>query len=412
MRFQLIENKKPTLPGLWCGIWFFAVMGALLSMVGGMAYFLAVLPGVAIVIVAGFLPRKWRLVVGICTLALSLVWLLIRLVPIGDGLGFLANKLFTLSEEGQNFCYTHYNVVRNAPQESLIVVSCILGALCLLVGGAVDLVMTLLMGIMVAYFGVAPSIVWLSILVFAAFANGLPKKERWLPAILIAAFVAATALSVQTLAPEPNVKIDNIAENLWDIFMPPMPEDPEPLPTEPSEAPEVPDIQDDPEILETIQLPEDFELPEYIPTKPQAAIPTTTVTPVGPGEEPTQKVNKKIPIVPILSTILAVAAVSAVVVLLADHKRKRSRAAMYVPNTAEAIRGMYLYARRWRKWNAYANEIPAEVEDIWLEAAYSDHEMTPAQLERMRVFVRDTAQEAWNNLNWWKRLAVYFYYAL
>lgn len=412
MHFQLVENKKPTLLGLWCGIWFFAVMLALLSLVDSLEYFLAVIPGVVFVIAAGFLSRKWQRMIGAGVFALCLVWLLVRLAFIGDGLGFLANRLFTLSEEGQAFCYTHFNVVRNAPQESLVFVSCILGALCLLLGGAVNLVLTLLLAIMVAYFGVAPSIVWLSILVFAAFANGLPKKERWLPAILIAAIVAATALSVQTLMPEPNVKIDNIAENLWDIFMPPMPEDPEPLPTEPSEAPEIPDIQDNPEILETLKIPEDFELPEHIPTKPQNQIPTTTVTPVGPGEEETQKVKKNIPIVPILSVILSVAVVSAAVVLLANRKRKRGRAAMYAPNTAEAIRGMYLYARKWRKWNAYADEIPAEVEDIWLEAAYSDHEMTPDQLERMRTYVRDTAKEAWKNLNWWKRFVIYFYYAL
>lgn len=412
MRFQLIENKKTTLLGLWCGVWLFALLGALLSLVDSLEYFLAVLPGVVILVGASFLPRKWQRIGGAGALVLCLVWVALRRAYIGDGLGFLANRLFTLSEEGQAFCYTHFDVVRNAPQESLVFVSCALGALCLLLGSAVNLVLTLLLGIMVAYFGVAPSIVWLSILVFAAFANGLPKKDRLLPAILIAAIVAATALSVQTLAPEPNVQIDNIAENLWDTFMPPLPEDPESLPTEPSGAPEIPDIQDNPEMLETIKIPEGVELPEYVPTKPQAAVPATTVTPVRPQEEQTQKVSKKIPIVPILSAILAVAAVSAAVVLLANHKRKRSRAAMYAINTAEAIRGMYLYARRWRKLNAYAGAIPAEVEAIWLEAAYSDHEMTPAQLESMRAYVRDTAQEAWDNLNWWKRFVVYFWYAL
>ncbi|MBQ7328815.1 MAG: hypothetical protein IJX01_02780 [Oscillospiraceae bacterium] len=410
MHFQFIENKKPTLPGLWCGIWFFAVMGALLSLVDSLEYFLAVLPGVVLVIAAGFLPRKWQRMIGAGIFALCLLWLLLRFAHIGDGLGFLANRLFTLSEEGQAFCYTHFNVVRNAPEESLVLVSCALGALCLLLGGAVNLVLTLLLAIMVAYFGVAPSIVWLSILVFAAFANGLPKKERWLPAILIAAFVAATALSVQTLAPEPNVQIDNIAENLWDTFMPPIPEDPEPPLTEPSEAPEIPDIEDYPEMLETMQIPEGVTLPGKIPSVPQIEIPPTTIRPVGPEKEPAQKV--RIPIVPILVTILAIATVSAAVVLFANQKRKRVRAAMYAQNTAEAIRGMYLYARRWREWNAYADEIPSEIEDIWLEAAYSDHEMTAAQLESMRSFVRDCAQNTWNNLNWWKRLAVYFYHAL
>ena len=59
-----------------------------------------------------------------------------------------------------------------------------------------------------------------------------------------------------------------------------------------------------------------------------------------------------------------------------------------------------------------SDEIPAEVEDIWLEAAFSEHEMTEAQLDRMRAFVDDSAQEALNNLSRWKRFVVYFYYAL
>lgn len=105
---------------------------------------------------------------------------------------------------------------------------------------------------MIAYFGVAPSIVWLSILIAAAFANGLPKRKRWLPALLIAAFVAAETISVQTVTPEET----------------------EPLPTEQSEAPEIPNI---PEITETIELPEGF-----VPTKPQVEIPATILTPVAP----------------------------------------------------------------------------------------------------------------------------------
>lgn len=411
MRFQLIEKKEPTLLGLWCGIWFFAVMGALLSMVGSSEYFLAVVPGIAIVIAAGFLSRKWKRIIGAGTLGVCLLWLLLRLAFIGDGLAFLANRLFTLSEEGQAFCYTHFPVVRNAPEESLVFVSCALGALCLLLGGAVNLVLTLLIAIMIAYFGVAPSIVWLSILVFAAFANGLPKKERWLPAVLIAVFVAVTALSVKTAVPEPSVRIDNIAENLWEKLMPPAPEDPDSLPAEPTDATELPDIQDFPEIQETIKIPEDFEYPK-VTSKPQIEIRPTTATPVSPGKKPPKKETKKIPIVPILSTILAMAVVSSAWLWFAASKRKRNRAAMYAENTAAAIRGMYFYAKRWRKLNAYCEEIPEDVEDIWLEAAYSEHEMTEAQKDRMRVYVRDSALETWNNLNLWERFLVYFCYAL
>lgn len=411
MHFQIIEKKKPSRPGLWWGIWLVALMGALLSMVDGLAYFYAVLPGVAMVIAAGFLPRKWRRITGAIGLALCLAWLCLRHRYIADGLACLANQLFTLSEEGQNFTYTHFHVVRNAPQESLVFVSCVFAALGLLVGNSIYLALTLLVAIMIAYFGVAPSIVWLSILVFAAFANGLPKKDRWLPAILIAVLVAAIAFSVQKLAPEPNVQIDNIAENLWEMFMPPAPEDPEIIATEPSEAPEIPDIEDILETMETIELPEGLEMPTKNPAVPQMQKPEPSLVPVGPGEKPVKE-SKKVPVGPILSAILAVAAVVAVWLLIVAQKRKGNRQAMYAQNNAEAIREMYFYAKRWRKWNAFADEIPPQVEDIWLEAAYSEHEMLDSQRETMRAFVRESAQKAWNNLNWWERFVVYFCHAL
>ena len=413
MHFQFIEKKKPTLPGLWCGIWLLALMGALLSLVDSLEYFLAALPGVVLVIATGFLPRKWQRIVGAGSFVLCLIWLYLRLAPIGDGLGFLANRLFTLSEEGQNFYYTHFSVVRNAPEESLVFVSCALGALCLLLGSAINLVLTLLLGIMIAYFGVAPSIVWLSILVFAAFANGLPKQGRWLPAILIAAFVAATAISVQTVAPEPSVRISAIAENLLELFEPETPpDDVEPPLTEPSETLDIPDIQDNPEILETMKIPEGIELPNVVPSVPKIEIPPTTIRPVGPGKEPAQKESKRLPIIPIVSAILSVLAVWGIWLLYISKKRKRSRAAMYAQNNAEAIRGMFLYAKRWRKFHTFPKDIPPEVEDIWLEAAYSEHEMSAAQRETMLSFVRYSAADTWNTLSWWKRLLVYFYHAL
>ena len=117
-------------------------------------------------------------------------------------------------------------------------------------------------------------------------------------------------------------------------------------------------------------------------------------------------------IVPILSAVLAVSAVGAVWLMIAARKRKKNRLAMYAENKAAAIRGMYLYAKHWRKLNAFAGEIPEEVEAIWLEAAYSDHEMTDAQRDEMRAFVETSARKAWKNLNWWQRFVVYFCRAL
>ena len=93
MRFQLIEKSKPSLAGLWRGVWMAAVMGTLLSLLNSMGYYWGVLPGVALVIVAGFLPRKQQGIVGLAVFAVCAVWILFRYVPILNGWGFLANRL-------------------------------------------------------------------------------------------------------------------------------------------------------------------------------------------------------------------------------------------------------------------------------------------------------------------------------
>lgn len=406
MHFQLVEKRKTSEFGLWRGVWLAALMGALLSLVDSLQYFYAVLPGVAIVIAAGFLPWKWQKVVGVVSFASCVIWLVLRLMPIGDGLGFLANRLFDLSEAGQDYYYVHFDVVRNAPAESLFFVTCALGAVCLLLGGAINLVLTLLLAIMIAYFGVAPDIVWLSILIVAAFANALPKQGRWLPAVLIAAFVATTAISVQTVAPEPSVRISAIAEALLELFEPETPpDDVEPPPTEPPEVEELPEMDDIPEMEELPEIQEGLEATEALPM-PQ------TPQLQNPGGKPSQNESKRLPIIPILTAILSVFSVWGIWLLYIGKKRKGRRAAMYAQNNAEAIRGMFLYAKQWRKLNVSPKDIPQEVEDIWLEAAYSEHEMSAAQRETMLSFVRYSAADTWNTLSWWKRLLVCFYHAL
>lgn len=424
MHFQLIDkNKKPML-SLWQGIWLAALLGALLSLIDSMQYIATAIPGVAMVIAAGFLPKKWKWAIGAACLGSCLLWLGLRFAPIVDGLAFLTNRLFTLSEESQNYYYIHFNAVGYATTESLLFLSCFLGVLCVLVGGAFYLALTLLLAVVIAYFGVSPDIVWVCILITIAFANALPKRGRWIPAILIAIFVAVTAFSLQTIDPDPNVRINYIAEDLWDMIVPPDPpqmEETAPTDmtdmtdfTDVTEMPELPDLED----LATMETLPGMQIPPGLQGNPQATgglrVPQAEQVskPTKPGTEKTEKKSKPIPILPILVTLLSLAAVGGVWMLIVAQKRKRNRAAMYVQNNAEAIRGMYLYARRWRAMNDSPGVIRPEVEAIWLEAAFSEHEMTDAQREGMLSFVRYSAADTWNKLTWWERLIVSFITAL
>lgn len=417
MHFQLVEKERQSLPGLWNGAWMIVLMGTLLSLLNSMAYCWTVLPGVALVVAAAYLSRKKGALVGLAVFALCAIWFLLRYMPIVDGFQFLSNRLFDLSEAAQGYCYTHFDVTKPAPAEGLVVASLVIGVLCVWLGGCVNLVLTLWIAVMIAYFGVMPGILWLAALIIVAFVNALPKQGRWLPAILIAAFVTVATCSIHIVAPEPNLQIATIIGNFWEAFLPTeIPPDVEEPPTEPPTEPPV--IEDEFDWEEDFEAPEATELPEVseVPVWPDEDVPEVEVTeppvvlrPNGPGDGRTYNWGKHAPIGWIILGILIFLSVG---YEYNTRKLKRNRSPIRARDNAEAIRGMYLYARRWRKLHKAPEAIAPEVEEIWLEAAYSEHEMTDEKRELMRTFMRETARNTWNTMKWWERLFVRYVYGL
>ena len=260
MRFQLIEKTKPSLTGLWCGVWMAAVMGTLLSLMNSAGYYWAALPGIAFVVAAGFLPRRQQGIAGLAVFTVCAIWFLLCYMPILNGLGFLANRLLALSEESQGYYYVFFTVKGEAPAESVCFLSLVIGAFAIWLGAGVNLVLSLAIAVVIAYFGVVPGIVWLCLLLIAAFANALPKQGRWLPAILVAIFVTATAFSIKTVAPEPSLRIATLVEDFWEFFVPSTQEIP---PTEPTGTePTMPEITEPTEVTEPTELTEPTEVTE------------------------------------------------------------------------------------------------------------------------------------------------------
>lgn len=419
MHFQLVDKTKQTRTGIWCGVWLAAALLALLSTIDSIQYFYTAIPGVALVIAASFLPKKWQKRAAIIVLSLCAVWLIFRFKFIFNGIGISANKLFKLSEDAQNYFYVYFKVFGKNPVEALFFISCLLGALCVLIGNIVNMVLTLLIAIVIAYFCVAPNILWLSVLVIVAFSNALPKKGRWLPAILVTVIVAVTAFSVQYIAPEPNAHISYFIANFWDIVIPSTKPVETPTPIITPETQVNPDIPKPPEP----QNPQDAPTIETPPDEEQSQIQETPGimggSPMPQMPNPDQpgmgKLNPGIPwgtITKIAGGIAFIALIIGIWLAVAAKKRKQNRAALYVQDNAEAIRAMYLYAKRWNKLNVFPTKMRGEINDMWLEAIFSEHEMTKEQRETMLKYVRYSAADAWNTLGTWERLAVYLYHAL
>ena len=127
-----------------------------------MQYVPFLLPGILVILI----PEKHRrLLYGILTV--SVVYALVRL----ESIGCLANRLFALSEAAQSYEYDYFAVSVTHPGEGLVVLSLICGSLVALWKQRANLVLTAVLLIAVAYFGIAPGLVFLLLLVVAAACN-------------------------------------------------------------------------------------------------------------------------------------------------------------------------------------------------------------------------------------------------
>ena len=300
-------------------------------------------------------------------------WLLLRFAPVLDGCRLLANRIFLRSAQMQSYEYDYFEASGGSPVEAVLWLSVLAGSLCALWGNRVSGVLCALHLLAMAYFGVTPGTAWLTALAVAALWSALPGQQRWLHGLLVAVLAAAIALAMTGLLPEPNEAVSALDDHLRDVLAAaPVHREQTPVPT---------------------QVPE----PEIVPP------------PRTQREQPDHGVREAMrSILFFLLSALALALlfIPAVIKDRAEKKRALARAGFDDPDHAAAIRAMYLYARRWRALGAEDREIPPEVYAIWQEAAFSGHTMTRAQREAMHAYMKQTAQQVWQEADRKKRLAI------
>lgn len=379
MHFQKMNAPKRVLNGLWNAAWLTAVLLAMLSMLDWLAYFPWILPGALAVFAVNFLSTRHQKIAAGALCVLCILWCAMRFAAVADGFRILANRFSAQSEAAQSYEYTYFAAKGTLPTEILAFLSIFLGALCVLGGNWMNLGLTICIGIAVAYFGIAPKPLWLALLLIAAASNALPKQGRWVPALILAVLIVMMTFGMQALAPQPNAAIsaadealrDRLAENT--LFY-----DQQPIP---------------------VEVPE----PELVPPPPEQA------------QQPNHGVQKK-------TTRFLFVLLSALTVLLlflpailrdrAEKKRTKNRAAMHDVDNGAAIRAMYLYARKWRALEKAPEPVAPEIEALWLEAAYSTHQMTEEQREIMCRFVSESAERIWSKADRSMRFAIRYRYAL
>lgn len=367
MNFQFLDTKNALTPKVWQALWLAAVFAAFADLLQWRQCALFLLPGLAL----PFVPRK-KLLWGI--LGASIVYGLIRM----ECFAFLANRLFALSEAAQSYEYDYFTVSVTHPGEALVILSLAAGSCAALWGNRANLLFSALLLFAVSYFGIAPGIISLTVLAGLAACN-LSTGQSWIKIGLIFGAVLLITLPVMAAAPEPIEGISRFDEQLRDV------------------------LSGYSVYYEQTPVPNPVPEPETVPPPPEQA------------QQPDRGImDIAINLLLILFSAIALGLlfIPAVIKDRVEKKRKKNRAFLQEPNNAAAIREMYLYAKKWRKLGAGTEAIEPDIEDIWLEAAYSTHVMTDDQKERMHAFVRSTAEGIWQKSDWKQKLRIQYQYGL
>lgn len=300
-------------------------------------------------------------------------WLLIHFGPILDGGKLLANRMFALSESSQSYEYDYFTVSGESAEEAVLWLSMLTGTLCALWGNKSNAVLCGLWLLAMAYFGVTPGIFWLTVLALGGFLSVLPGQHRWFYGLITVAAVAGIAFAVSALAPEPSDAVSSLDDHLRDV------------------------LAASPVTYEQTPVPTEVPEPELVPQ------PSTQLEQPDHG---VQKAAANILFFLLAGITLALLFVPAIFKDRAAKKRQKARAGFDAPDHGAAIRAMYLYAQRWRKLSQRAGQIPAQVQEIWLEAAYSDHIMSQGQRDTVYAYMKETAEKVWQESDWKMRLRI------
>lgn len=357
---SVLATLRPALlfAALWCAasgmlelFSFFAFLGALP---------LLVLP---------FLPKRARRWGALALLALTLAYFALRFSAVTQGLQILANRMFTISESWQAYEYDRFPVTDTpaALREGLAFASLTTALLVYARGGGV---LTAVLLLAQAYFGVTPRAIWLIVLLLASALYVLPQERLWLHSLTALLLVAVIAACVFTLAPKPNVRISGWDEQARDRLA-----------------------------LHSIfyeRTPEKVEVPqaEEPPPPPQELQPNRAVSEA--------EVNVLFIVLALVTLLLLF--VPAVLRDRAQKKRARNRMGFDDPDCAAAIRAMYLHSRKWLHLRPAGT--PPEITALWLEAAYSDHALTEAQRTQMAQYLAQVEQHVWDSATKRERLHI------
>ena len=357
---SVLVRLRPALlfAALWCAV------SGMLELFSPFA-FVGVLP----LLILPFLPQKAKRWDVLALFALLFGFFALRFTIVTDGVQLLANRMFTISESCQAYEYDRFPVAEStaALREGLTFLSL---ATALLVQLRCGSVLTTLLLLAQAYFGVTPQALWLLALLLANVLYVLPQERLWLHALSAVFLIGLLALCVTLLAPEPSVRISG-----WDE-----------------------------QARDRLALHSVF----YERTPETVEVPPTEQTPPPPRElQPDRAVSEKQINILFYVLVLVTLLLLFVPAALRDRAQKiraRNRAGFDDPDCAGAIRAMYLHSRKWLCLKPA--ETPQEITALWLEAAYSDHALADAQRAQMAQYLSQVEQSVWQSATKRERLRI------
>lgn len=373
MELTFPSRRQAWLAALLPALLLLSLLWAALSMAG--IFSLAPLAAALLPLLCAVVPRARRYLL-LFSLLLLLAFAALRFSSLLDGLCQLANRYFEASAALQAYEYDFFPAsARRASLHEALTLLCLLAGLgCAAFGNRWNTPLLCLLVLSAAYFGLCPAFPWLLAVLAALLLNLLPRHGLWLHALAALLVLALLALAVARLAPEPNVYLSAAEERLRD------------------------------------RLAVNSVFYERVP-KPEEAPPTVETSPppsvlLEPVSEEKREVNTLF--LALLALTLLLLFPPAFLYDRLQKRRRENRAGLEDVDCAAAIRGMYLYAQKWLKFAQEDLPCPAEIYALWLEAAYSDHDLTAAQRQAMRGYMEDTARAVWQQAG--RRLRLHIRY--
>ncbi len=398
-----------------------SALALFLSMAGVQNLIVYTLPAPVIFLVFSLVERKvpWKIkaiIISVLSVILIIVGIVLRKYTF-NGFELIMNQLYEMGEYAQSYVYTRFTIGEtgmSSPDRCMLaatlIISSLIGLLISIPGERVrvDLCAAIFIAITlaIAYFGLIPATAATALIVLAMLL--LLGRGRIASVLPLMIAVGIIFFAIVAINPGENYSISRVDENLRDRIA-----------------------------LGTVQLENDDMYSTGDDYNFNGSDSQDNVSDSSFINSETFERHKALWIgIFIMIPVIIIAVISALLHKMLERKRHDVRSGLDSTDAKTAITAMFPYSMKWlrsygiieesspgtpfsemteavrNKTNEAYTEKFSKMNNLWKKAAYSDHDMSAAELEEMKSFMEETIHMTKDEIKLKEKLKIRFKYAL